>query len=160
MKKIDMNINSKFFLAVLATAMLGACTDEAQQASEPKQKPAEVKQAAPVSVEPAQGPSEVFVHLFEWRWPDIAAECEEFLGPNGYAAVQVSPPQEHVIGPQWWVRYQPVSYRVESRGGTRTESRIIRTCGRSGTGTWEAWRTLIPAKRLCRSKLPAILTIC
>jgi len=68
-----MNINSKFFLAVLATAMLGACTDETQQASEPKQKtPAEVVQPAPTSVEPAQGPGDVFVHLFEWRWPDIA----------------------------------------------------------------------------------------
>jgi len=39
MKRIDMNISSKFIFVVLATAMLGACTDEAQQASEPKQKP-------------------------------------------------------------------------------------------------------------------------
>lgn len=23
------------------------------------------------------------VHLFEWRWVDIANECENFLGPNG-----------------------------------------------------------------------------
>lgn len=23
------------------------------------------------------------VHLFEWRWADIATECESFLGPNG-----------------------------------------------------------------------------
>ena len=29
------------------------------------------------------------VHLFEWRWADIAAECERFLAPNGYAGVQV-----------------------------------------------------------------------
>lgn len=29
------------------------------------------------------------VHLFEWRWADIAAECERFLGPNGYGGVQV-----------------------------------------------------------------------
>ena len=29
------------------------------------------------------------VHLFEWKWKDIAAECERFLGPNGYAGVQV-----------------------------------------------------------------------
>ena len=36
-----------------------------------------------------------FVHLFEWKWTDIAAECERFLGPNGYGAVQVSPPNEH-----------------------------------------------------------------
>lgn len=31
------------------------------------------------------------VHLFEWTWPEIARECEEFLGPQGYGGVQVSP---------------------------------------------------------------------
>lgn len=29
------------------------------------------------------------VHLFEWKWDDIAAECENFLGPKGFAGVQV-----------------------------------------------------------------------
>lgn len=23
------------------------------------------------------------VHLFEWKWADIANECENFLAPNG-----------------------------------------------------------------------------
>ena len=32
---------------------------------------------------------QAMVHLFEWKWDDIAAECERFLAPNGYAAVQV-----------------------------------------------------------------------
>lgn len=62
-----------------------------------------------------------FVHLFEWRWTDIATECEQFLGPKGYAAVQVSPPNEHIQGNQWWTRYQPVSYVLESRGGNRAQ---------------------------------------
>lgn len=45
----------------------------------------------------------VMVHLFEWKWGDIAAECERFLGPNGYAGVQVSPPTENaVIGWRPW----------------------------------------------------------
>lgn len=30
------------------------------------------------------------VHLFEWTWNDIADECEQFLGPKGYAGVQVN----------------------------------------------------------------------
>ena len=53
-----------------------------------------------------------FVHLFEWTWPDIAEECEHFLGPSGYAAVQISPPNEHrvLLGRPWYERYQPVSY--------------------------------------------------
>lgn len=62
-----------------------------------------------------------FLHLFEWNWQDIATECEQYLGPKGYAAVQVSPPNEHIQGGAWWTRYQPVSYQLESRGGTRAE---------------------------------------
>ncbi|WDE03255.1 alpha-amylase family protein [Thalassomonas viridans] len=62
-----------------------------------------------------------FVHLFEWSWPDVATECETFLGPNNYAAVQVSPPNEHIQGSQWWTRYQPVSYQLISRGGSREQ---------------------------------------
>ena len=29
------------------------------------------------------------VHLFEWKWNDIAKECEDFLQHYGYGAVQV-----------------------------------------------------------------------
>jgi alpha-amylase len=30
------------------------------------------------------------VHLFEWKFSDIADECERFLAPKGFAGVQVS----------------------------------------------------------------------
>lgn len=33
---------------------------------------------------------DTIVHLFEWKWDDIAHECENFLAPRGYAGVQVS----------------------------------------------------------------------
>lgn len=29
------------------------------------------------------------VHLFEWKFSDIAEECERFLGPRGYGGIQV-----------------------------------------------------------------------
>ena len=29
------------------------------------------------------------VFLFNWKWPDIANECEQFLSKYGYAAVRV-----------------------------------------------------------------------
>jgi len=74
-----------------------------------------------LSVSAQTVPRTVFVHLFEWQWNDIASECENYLGPNGFSAVQVSPPQKSVSGTQWWTRYQPVSYSVEGRSGTRTE---------------------------------------
>lgn len=31
----------------------------------------------------------VIANLFEWRFKEIAHECEHYLGPNGYGAVQV-----------------------------------------------------------------------
>lgn len=57
------------------------------------------------------------VQLFEWSWSDVASECENFLGPKGFKAVQVSPPMEHIQGAEWWTRYQPVSYKIISRSG-------------------------------------------
>ncbi len=85
--------------------------------------------------------SGVFVHLFEWRWPDIARECETFLGPKGYTAVQVSPPNEHALlsayGYPWWQRYQPVSYQLESRSGTRAEFvDMVQRCRKAGVGIY------------------------
>lgn len=65
---------------------------------------------------------DVFVHLFEWSWPDVASECETRLAPKGFKAVQVSPPQEDMAGEAWWTRYQPVSYSIDvSRSGTAAQ---------------------------------------
>lgn len=79
---------------------------------------------------------DVVVHLFEWRWTDIAAECESVLGPAGFKAVQVSPPQEHSIVPShdWSERYQPVSYSVaRSRSGTGAEfADMVTRCKAAG----------------------------
>lgn len=41
----------------------------------------------------------VIVHLFEWKWGDIAAECERFLGPNGFGGIQISVPTENIVAP-------------------------------------------------------------
>jgi alpha-amylase len=67
------------------------------------------------------GPKTVIANLFEWNWNSVAAECTNYLGPRGYGYVQVSPPQENVTGSQWWTSYQPVSYKIESKLGTRAE---------------------------------------
>ncbi|HEX2777912.1 MAG TPA: alpha-amylase family glycosyl hydrolase, partial [Gemmatimonadaceae bacterium] len=79
---------------------------------------------------------DVAVHLFDWRWTDIASECETRLGPDGFKAVQVSPPQEHSITPShdWSERYQPVSYSIErSRSGTGAEFRdMVARCRTAG----------------------------
>jgi alpha-amylase len=89
----------------------------------------------------AAAPPTTLVHLFEWSWDDIAAECEGYLGPNGYRAVQISPPQEHVVLPDygypWWQRYQPVSYQLDSRSGSRAELQaMIDRCQAAGVAIY------------------------
>jgi alpha-amylase len=80
---------------------------------------------------------DVTVHLFQWPWTAVARECTDVLGPAGYAAVQVTPPQEHVVLPDraypWWQAYQPVSYTLDTRYGTPREfASMVRTCQRAG----------------------------
>ncbi len=89
--------------------------------------------ASPVieETEPAAPPrfeSQIGLQLFMWPWDSIAAECE-FLGSSGVDWVLTSPPQEHIQGPQWWTVYQPVSYQIESRFGTREQfAAMVQTC--------------------------------
>lgn len=68
-------------------------------------------------LEPNCDGKQVIVHLFEWSWDAVAAECEQVLGPKGFCGVQVSPPNEHIYGDAWWTRYQPISYILQSREG-------------------------------------------
>ncbi|NTU42381.1 MAG: ATPase [Nitrospirales bacterium] len=83
----------------------------------------------------------VFVNLFEWKWSDVARECETYLGPKGFAAVQISPPQEHVVLPSdgypWWQNYQPVSYKIESRMGSRSDFQdMVSRCNAVGVNIY------------------------
>lgn len=71
--------------------------------------------------------------MFEWKFASIAKACTDTLGPAGYGYVQVSPPQEHIQGGQWWTSYQPVSYRIAGRLGDRTAfSAMVNTCHSAG----------------------------
>ncbi|WP_333691963.1 pullulanase-type alpha-1,6-glucosidase, partial [Chloroflexus sp.] len=91
-------------------------------------------------------PAGVFVHLFEWRWSDVAKECT-FLAQKGYTGVQVSPPNEHIVPAAdlggnpandfpWWTRYQPVTHdltRFTSRSGTWAEfQQMVNDCNSVG----------------------------
>lgn len=71
------------------------------------------------------------VHLFEWKWLDIAQECEDFLGPKGYGGVQTSPVNENAIVPgrPWFERYQPMSYKLQTRSGSEEEfAQMVKRC--------------------------------
>lgn len=80
---------------------------------------------------------DVGVELFQWTWDSIARECTEQLGPAGYAWVLTSPPQEHVVGPEWWTAYQPVSHRIESRlGPAEGYAAMVASCHEAGVEVW------------------------
>jgi len=81
------------------------------------------------------------VEMFGWPHADVEAECEA-LGKMGWMGVKVFPAQESVMSYEWmqngeinpwyWY-YQPVSYNLNGRGGTRSELRsLITTCRSHG----------------------------
>lgn len=75
-----------------------------------------------------QGSRDAGILMFQWTWNAISDECET-LGEAGIDWVLTSPPQEHVVRDEWWVHYQPVSYQIESRLGTREEfAAMVSTC--------------------------------
>ena len=88
-----------------------------------------------------RGQKGAIVELFGWPYNDIAEECD-FLGTAGYMAVKVFPVGEHILTYDtvedgelnpWWFIYQPVSYRLTSRGGTKKEFKnMINTCRQKG----------------------------
>ena len=82
-------------------------------------------------------------NLFEWNWPSVASECTTVLGPAGYGAVQVAPPQDSLkrtelgngsdtILHPWWEVYQPVDYNLTSRMGNEDQFKaMVKTCRRA-----------------------------
>ncbi|KAJ0405453.1 hypothetical protein ATCC90586_002768 [Pythium insidiosum] len=98
--------------------------------------------AVPTASGLERGQKGAIVDLFGWPYRDIESECSDFLGKAGYLGVKINPPQEAVFSdawPQngqrnpWYFVYQPVSYRLYSRMGTRDELRsMIQTCRANG----------------------------
>lgn len=83
------------------------------------------------------GQKGAIIELFGWPYKDVEKECS-VIGKMGYLGVKVYPPNEFVenyawaengeLNP-WWYMYQPVSYKFNSRYGTRDELQsMINTC--------------------------------
>jgi alpha-amylase len=127
-------IRHRLYAACLGAALVAGCGGGGGGSPPPPVPP------PPPSVPPAYtatgkaAAGDTIVHLFEWRWADIARECEVWLGPKGFKGVQVSPPSEHAVfagnGYPWWQRYQTVSYRLnQSRSGTQAEfENMVQRC--------------------------------
>ena len=120
---------------IVSLILLSACTQPGPP-PDPDLTPEDTTET--LSEQPPASPDRsVIVHLFEWTWTDIAQECETFLGPAGYRAVQVSPPTENAVVEDpprpWWERYQPVTYRLDNRSGTRAQfADMVSRCKAAG----------------------------
>ena len=80
---------------------------------------------------------DVIANLFEWNWTSVASECTNVLGPKGYGAVQVAPPQDSIrlagSTHSWWDVYQPVGYDLNSRmGSTAQFQAMVTACHNAG----------------------------
>jgi alpha-amylase len=80
---------------------------------------------------------DVTANLFMWNWNSVATECTNVLGPDGYAAVQVAPPEDSMTdaadGHPWWEIYQPVDYNLTSRMGNDAQFQaMVAKCHQAG----------------------------
>ena len=122
-------------LAALTVPLLGAALPDRPAA-----------EAAAAIARPARA-SDVQANLWQWSWPSIARECTTTLGPAGYGGVQVAPPANSLsrTGPDaetggeggvvhpWWEVYQPATYELTSRFGTRAQfAAMVSTCRAAG----------------------------
>jgi alpha-amylase len=89
----------------------------------------------PVSAATASPSRDVIANLFMWPWTSVSTECAKDLGRAGFGAVQVSPPADSISVPghPWWEVYQPASYTLTSRLGTRDQfAAMVATCHAAG----------------------------
>ena len=87
-----------------------------------------------------KGKKGAIVEMYGWKDTDIEKECK-FIGEQGYMGVKVFPHHEQLMSHTpfrnhmnpWYFMYQPVSYKLNGRLGTRDELRkMIKTCRKYG----------------------------
>ena len=111
----------KFAALVTAALMLAACGG----ANAPSEEAESAEASAPRS--------DAGIQLFQYPWTAVGEACEGSLANAGISWVLLSPAQEHPVGDEWWWSYQPVSYQLESRLGTRDEfAAMVETCHAAG----------------------------
>jgi len=84
------------------------------------------------------GQKGAIVEMFGWPHADVEQECKS-LAAMGYLGVKVFPVHEQVMSTEpfqnfmnpWYFMYQPVSYRLQGRMGTRDDLRKMITSCRS-----------------------------
>ena len=87
---------------------------------------------APRAADFRGGQKGAIVEMFGWPHADVEQECA-FLAEHGYMGVKVYPSQEQVMSSQpfdntlnpWYFMYQPVSYKLAGRMGSRDALRSM-----------------------------------
>jgi alpha-amylase len=87
------------------------------------------------------GQKGAIVELFGWPYEDVEQECSH-LAKAGWMGVKIFPPNEQIMSDEWpqqgelnpwFFAYQPVSYKLAGRMGTRDQLRqMIQTCRKAG----------------------------
>lgn len=78
---------------------------------------------------------DVTANLFEYDFNSIGADCTDVLGPDGFGAVQVAPPEDSYdqASHYWWDVYQPADYAVGGRLGTSAQfASMVSACHAAG----------------------------
>lgn len=76
--------------------------------------------------------ADVGVQMNMWPFESLGTECST-IAKDGYSWILVSPPQEDIMGSEWWDHYQPVSYKIGSSLGTETQFKgMIKACNAAG----------------------------
>ncbi len=80
----------------------------------------------------------VTVDLFQWKYDDVAKECEKVLAPKGVAAVLVASPVEKAAGSQWWRALTPVNFsKLTSPLGSEAAFRaMVNRCSDAGVSVY------------------------
>lgn len=88
-----------------------------------------------------KGQKGAIVELFGWPYEDVEQECVH-IAKAGWMGVKVFPPNEQLMSDEWpqegelnpwFFAYQPVSYKLSGRLGTRDQLRkMINTCRQAG----------------------------
>jgi alpha-amylase len=136
-------------VATLAAGLGGTAVGSAEAAKVSSANGAAGAAAVPAAAAQQQKVSKkvqepgVTASLWEWSWPSIAAECPR-LHRNGYAGVQVAPPQDSVkrtalgngsdtVLHPWWEVYQVVDYNLTSRMGSEAQFKsMVSACRKAG----------------------------
>lgn len=71
---------------------------------------------------------EIIIHCFQWSLKDITKNLSE-IKDCGYTAIQVSPVNEVKAGKEWWTYYQPLSFKIGNKSGTKED--LIELCSKA-----------------------------